>query len=43
MWVSDLWRKSRLRQNWKLVERVVSRPEEDDALRRELTKLQLWT
>ncbi len=42
MWVSDLWRKSRLRNNWKLVERVVSRPEKDDVLRRELTKLQLW-
>ena len=42
MWVSDLWRKHRLRNSWKLVERFASRPDEDDVLRSELTKLQLW-
>lgn len=42
-WVCDPWRKSWLRNNWKLVERVVSRPDGDDALGSELTKLQLWT
>ncbi|MFB0611547.1 nuclear transport factor 2 family protein [Aurantiacibacter poecillastricola] len=42
VWVSDIWRKSRMRQSWKLVERVVSRPESDDALGRELATYQLW-
>ena len=27
-WITDLWRKSRVRRNWRMVERVVSRPEE---------------
>ncbi|WP_338245140.1 nuclear transport factor 2 family protein [Aurantiacibacter hainanensis] len=43
VWVTDLWRASRLRQGWKLVERVMSRPDGDDALREEMKKLQLWT
>ena len=28
IWVTDLWRKSRMRRRWTMVERVISRPEE---------------
>ncbi|GAA5057507.1 hypothetical protein GCM10023208_23070 [Erythrobacter westpacificensis] len=42
VWVSDLWRRSAVRRNWKLVERVVSRPDGDDALGEALKKFQLW-
>ena len=27
-WVTDLWRKSKVRRNWRMVERIVSRPDE---------------
>lgn len=43
MWVTDLWRASRLRRGWKLVERSMARPDDDKALREEIVKLQLWT
>lgn len=43
MWVTDLWRASRLRRGWKLVERSMARPDDDDDLREAITKLQLWT
>lgn len=42
-WVTDLWRATHLRRRWKLVERSMSRPDGDDALRDEIRKLQLWT
>ncbi len=43
IWVSDMWRRSAVRLNWKLIERVVSRPEGDVALAENLKSLQLWT
>lgn len=43
VWVSDLWRKSRLRPTWKLIERIASRPDGDDDLAGEIKRLQLWT
>ena len=34
LWVTDLWCKSRVRRNWRMVERVISRPEEKQGRRR---------
>lgn len=42
VWVSDLWRKGRVRRNWKLVQRVISRPDDDPGLARAIKSLQLW-
>jgi hypothetical protein len=28
VWVTDLWRKTRIRRSWRMIERVLSRPEE---------------
>jgi hypothetical protein len=43
IWVSDLWRRSAVRRSWKLVERVVSRPEGDAGLAENLKSFQLWS
>jgi ketosteroid isomerase-like protein len=40
-WVTDLWRKGRMRR-WKLVQRIVSRPDEDPDVRAAIKSLQLW-
>ncbi len=42
VWTSDIWRRTMSRRSWKLVERVVSRPEGDNALRVGIEALQLW-
>lgn len=42
LWVTDLWRKGRVRRGWKLVQRVVSRGEDDPQLRSAIKSLQLW-
>ena len=42
MWVTDLWRKTRLRRNWKLVERILSRPDERAEVPAAIRSLQLW-
>ena len=41
-WVTDIWRKGRVRRGWKLVQRVVSRGDEDPQLRSGIKSLQLW-
>lgn len=41
-WVTDVWQKSRLRRGWRIVERVVSRPEEDPDVPAAIRSLQLW-
>ncbi|MDQ3074716.1 MAG: nuclear transport factor 2 family protein [Pseudomonadota bacterium] len=41
-WVTDVWRKSRLRRNWRMVERVVSRPEENPDVPAAIRSAQLW-
>lgn len=43
IWMSDMWRRSAVRRNWMLIERVVSRPEGDVAFAENLKSLQLWT
>ena len=42
MWVTDLWRKTRLRRKWKLVERILSRPDERAEVPAAVRSLQLW-
>jgi ketosteroid isomerase-like protein len=42
VWVIDLWRKGRVRRGWKLVQRVMSRIDEDPQLRAAIKSLQLW-
>ncbi len=42
MWITDLWRKTRLRRNWKMIERVLSRPEEGPQVAAAVRSLQLW-
>ncbi|MBB3763893.1 nuclear transport factor 2 family protein [Sphingomicrobium lutaoense] len=41
-WLVDLWRKGGLRRNWRLSERILSRPEADEQVPAALRELQLW-
>lgn len=41
-WVTDIWRKSRIRRQWRLVERVLSRPIADSEMPAGIRSLQLW-
>jgi ketosteroid isomerase-like protein len=42
MWVTDIWRRGRVNRGWKLVQRTVSRSDEDPKLRPAIKSLQLW-
>lgn len=41
-WITDLWRKSRIRRNWQLIERHMSAPILDEQVRPGIRALQLW-
>lgn len=41
-WVTDLWRKSPVRRSWRMIERVVSRPEDKPGVPAAIRSLQLW-
>ena len=42
-WVTDLWRKGRLRRSsWKLVQRIVSKTDADPGVAKAIRSLQLW-
>jgi hypothetical protein len=41
-WVTDVWRKSRVRRQWRMVERILSRPEADKQVSAGIKSLQLW-
>ena len=41
LFVTDLWRKRRI-GGWKLVQRVISKPDEDRELPKAIKSLQLW-
>ena len=41
-WVTDIWRRTRIRRNWRLVERLLSRPEEGPSISSAIRALQLW-
>ena len=42
VWVSDLWRKGRVRRSWKLVQRILSKPDDNPDLPKAVRALQLW-
>jgi hypothetical protein len=42
VWVTDIWKKSGVRRRWRMVERVFSRPEEDQHVPAAIRSLQLW-
>ena len=42
LWVTDLWSKSRVRRKWRMLERVVSRPEDGPDVHAAIRSLQLW-
>lgn len=42
VWVTDIWQKSRVRRSWRMVERVVSRPEDNADVPAAIRSLQLW-
>jgi hypothetical protein len=42
VWVTDLWRKSKVRRRWRLVERVISAPEGNPQVPAAIKSLQLW-
>lgn len=41
-WVTDLWRKGKVRRSWRMVERVLSRAEEDPKAAAAIRSMQLW-
>lgn len=41
-WVTDIWRKSRVRRQWRMAERILSRPESDRRVPAGIRSLQLW-
>jgi ketosteroid isomerase-like protein len=42
LWVTDLWRKGRVRRSWRLAERIISRPDESKDVVAGIRSLQLW-
>lgn len=41
-WVTDLWQRSAMRRKWRLVERVISRPDTDEKMPAAIRSMQLW-
>jgi ketosteroid isomerase-like protein len=41
-WISDLWRKGRVRRGWKLAQRIVARADDNAELPKAIRALQLW-
>ena len=42
IWITDIWRKGRMRRGWKLVQRVISSISEDPQIPKAMKSLQLW-
>jgi hypothetical protein len=42
VWITDLWRKGRVRRRWRIVERVISAPESNPDAAAAIKSLQLW-
>lgn len=42
VWITDLWQRGRLRRQWKLVERNMSRPDQSADLPGLIREMQLW-
>ena len=41
-WISDLWRKGRVKRGWRLIERSLSRTDGDEQVSGAIRQLQLW-
>jgi hypothetical protein len=41
-WITDFWRKGRVRRSWKMAQRVVSRTNDDSQVAAAIRSLQLW-
>lgn len=42
VWVVDLWKKTRMRRRWHLLERTIARPDTSDKLPAAIRAMQLW-
>ncbi len=42
LWVTDLWRRGTVRRGWRMVERVISRPEDHASVPAAIRSMQLW-
>ncbi len=42
LWVTDLWRKTTVRRQWRMIERVVSQPYANKEISAAVRSLQLW-
>lgn len=41
-WVTDLWQRSKIKRKWRLIERVLSRPDHDAHMPDAIRSMQLW-
>ena len=41
-WLTDVWRKGRMRRGWKLAQRLVARADDDPGVAKAIRSLQLW-
>ena len=41
-WLTDIWRKGRVRRGWKLAHRILTRPDEGPEVAKAIKSLQLW-
>ena len=41
-WITDVWRKGKIRRRWRLVQRVLSRVEDDAKVAAAIKPMQLW-
>ncbi len=41
-WFTAMWKRTSVRRNWRLVERVISRPDGDEHIPAKIRELQLW-
>jgi len=42
VWVTDLWRKGRVRRGWKLAQRIVAKADDNAELPKAIRAFQLW-
>lgn len=41
-WLMDLWQRSRIKRQWRIVERTISRPDTDPHMPGAIRQMQLW-
>ena len=41
-WMMDLWQKTKVRRQWRIIERTLSRPDEDPKMSDAVRAMQLW-